>query len=160
MNNRNALTVLTTGCVLIAIAALAPAARANQTNAWAGSPEVPSTWGCFHQNSGEANTTGASGCDAMNGGTGPAWEVALPVAWPQTIKPTITYQQNCNTSETMNCGIYSRTSNGGWYQGTYQVNAPCGLSAYQPGSVYVPSGGYAFAACYMKYGSEWYAITW
>jgi hypothetical protein len=157
------MTYVMFAALLAASLAAALPARATQVGAWAGRPEDPNAWNCFYESWGAANTTFNGGCSWS------AWEVELPVSAPPcgnwgTVKPTITYQQNCNSGETMWCGVTASygdySNNGYYYSGTGNIPAPCGQSSFQPGLAYFMCDMHVFAACYMNPGSEWYAVTW
>jgi hypothetical protein len=143
-----------TALAAVATMSVADVAGATQSGAFVGNPQNTGDWTCFQEHYGAVEQGACSG--------DPAWEVGLPVGGAGNITPTLWVSEACLGAGYITCGVDSVSDDGAEYAGVSGSPSPCSNSpvSFQPGTVYVPSGGYAFAACYMDEGVEWYSVSW
>jgi hypothetical protein len=89
-------------------------------------------------------------------------EYGLPVDAPGYYNPTIAAHGGLNG--VVGCGSVSGSqigfAGGGYYQWSGTKNAPQGDVTFQPGQVYVPSGGFLFVGCSLPGTTLVYGVDW
>jgi hypothetical protein len=151
-------------CILAfaGIATLTPVADARSSGAWGGNPLDGNSLSCYAETGGAVRGIGFTPSCTPPGGSGPRWEVQLPVDAAKSYTVQFSSMQGGGNGGPC-CTAYAVSSTGILSGSNTICSTGSGMIQRAPlNPVSVPSGGYLFLACFGLYytDSQVGSVSW